>query len=284
MNHLTINDNDHDNNNECVVELNNQPINQRVTPATLQSLSINTYNVVDTVEEQNLIYKRHIDYLTTVIKNANIQDVDLEIPTSITNGWGSTTTDTLKQWIIQLTKSSFIAETVREIYQKRLNKILVYVLILTTFNTMISGISSALLAADITNIWVIFGFNVVILVVSSATAFLTGYVRIHKWDDFVRALTSFIERVDSLLGVVNSQSLLPFTVREDATEFIKTNNDVLIKILQEAPQISTGDYVSASTKFDSFIQRTDNNNKQFRFDMKYNKSLLKSAFNEQVDH
>jgi hypothetical protein len=217
--------------------------------------------------------KKKKDYVSIEIADKEVQSVPIEsidpsTGSKIYNNWTNKNIKTVRNWKTSISKASFIYEIVLEKYKKRVDNILLWAFILSTIATIISAITSALLTIDDTSYkWIAFGFNVALFVINGATTVLNGAIKIYKWDELVTSLSNFIEKMDLFYANISSELVLPDTLRQDAVEFIKKEDQAYLTIMQQSPKIYASDTKMANNMYEEFIK---DNSMNFKYAQRYN--------------
>lgn len=186
---------------------------------------------------------------------------------TINNNWTENNINTLRTWKSSLSKASFIYQTVLENGKKKLNKVLLASLIMSTISTIISGISTmALTVNDPKYSLIALIINIIIFVISAITSFLSGSIKIYKLDESVTAYTGYINKIDQIYSSIASQLVLPDTLREDAVTYIKQYNDLYLDLIKNSPDIDSSSYQNANKLYAKFLENDDVN---FKLSQKY---------------
>ncbi len=194
--------------------------------------------------------------------------------TKITNNWTPRNTQTLRAWKTSLAKASFIYEYVLEGDKNRLNRILIYSLIISTISTVISGISTIALTvgddkpAYKTTALVI---NALLILLGALTTALTGAIKIYKLDDIVASITSYIVKIDQIYSEISNQLVLPDALREDAITFIKKESENYLNLIKQSPDIESSKEHAAVKKYNEFLEDEKLN---FKLAQKYNNDSI----------
>ena len=101
--------------------------------------------------------------------------------------------------------------------------------------------------------WVVFGISIVISVLGAIASLISYIIKLREWSTKIPLLLQTIKNLDGLYVIINTQSMLPFEVREDSNSFITKNNIELNRILQLCPNISAEDYKMANEIYESEI-------------------------------
>lgn len=170
------------------------------------------------------------------------------------NNWTFDNKTTLSNWIIELSKASFIYQYVKEIKKAKVNRLSAVAFILTVAAGLASGLASILLPinGDLFKTLAL-AFSIAALVTNAGSAILSGIIsKIYKLDDLVDEYTKYIERIDNLYAdfeAVNNKA--PF-LREDATTFINRESIRYTVLTQKAPSVDEALYLEVLDKFQQF--------------------------------
>ena len=224
-----------------------------------------------------------------IIKTA----MDTITPTLITpahfNNWSPANTDVLRTWKISLAKTSFIYQYVLDSTKNKLDKLLIFALILSVISTIFSGISTISLTVN-TKITIITNnsttemsmnnqsyktlalvINIILFVFTALISLSNGIIKIYKYDETVAQISSYIERLDQIYSVIANELILPDILREDAVTFIKRENDNYLKLLQQSPNIDKTMEHNAILKYNVYLVDNGNN---FNISQKYNNDAM----------
>jgi hypothetical protein len=152
-----------------------------------------------------------VDYLLGVIRDHGIE-IDpkyAEHPPEIINEWSDDNVALLNTWEHQTTKSLFVYEYVLEKYRTKLNKWLTLSLLCTSISALLAGVSAALSAVG-TYMWVVFAFNITILLVSGVGSFISGYINMNGWPDLVTTVAGYCQKLNIFLCNVKSKAILRY--------------------------------------------------------------------------
>jgi hypothetical protein len=210
---------------------------------------------VAVLTSKNVKLMEQIDYLLGVIHEHGLvvdPKYSKQIP-EIINNWSDDNIALLNAWDEQTTKSLFIYEYILEKYRRKLNIWLTLTLICTSISALLAGVSSALSAVG-TYMWVVFAFNVAILLVSIIGSFVNGYINMEGWPDLVTVISNYCEKLNSFLYTVKSIAILPLTLRQKGDDFIVKENSTYTNLIQTPPQISLSDYLEASNQFNTITK------------------------------
>lgn len=261
-------DDDHDdhNNIDYIDNHNNNDDHNNDVVSITASTNIVNNNIVN--DENN--DKIGNGYTTNGVNNQTYIDIELDDDTKLTplnsprlsdsdtqthNGWTNSNIETVRNWKSILSKTTFVYEVVIEKYKKRINYTLTIALILGTLATIITAISSALLAVDDKNyVWAAFSLNVVVFVLTGSVSIFNGILQITGWQDFVNELTKFVEKMDILYAKISNELVLPAKLRTNAVDFIKTENVEYLNIMMQSPDIRPSDYQYASKKYKKHVE------------------------------
>ena len=125
-------------------------------------------------------------------------------PSPPVNGWDVETEATVRKWQKDIEKSSFIYGELLLNNDTYMQRVLVITLLLSVVGTLLSSINVALGALAIENSvmgfnvkWVVFAFNIVMAIASAIVLGGNGFMKIRNWDNNVKNLTKFVQRLDS---------------------------------------------------------------------------------------
>ena len=173
---------------------------------------------------------------------------------NIYNNWTESNVQTLRDWKTSTYKASFIFETILEKYRVKINKFLLWSLICSTISTILSAISSTVLAVNNTLVWVSLGFNIGIFILNGIVTILNGGLEIYKWNEKVEHISKHIEKLDNFYSEISSELVLPDNLRLDAINFIKKYDTMYVNIMRQRPDISTSEYIDSNKKYSEFIK------------------------------
>ena len=167
------------------------------------------------------------------------------------NEWTEDITNTIVKWKDDIAKNSFIYGELLERKVFSMQGILIFTLILSIFMTILSSISVALTSLNISiNFqWVIFSFNVIILVASGVITGLNGAIKVFSIDDDIKIFTRIIEKLDTLWFVFETELNKPSKDRQNAKDFITKVDGDYMHLMQICPHVSVNDYVRANKSY-----------------------------------
>ena len=173
------------------------------------------------------------------------------------NNWDKNNKHTLSTWKSNLIKSSYISQIVLDKTRSKLNIFLLIAFIINTLSTTLSGISALSFLTTIqdseTYKFLNFSISVVMIIFNGMNTVITSVIKLYNFDATVQSLTSYIQRIDNLLGTIASVMILEDKLKPDAIDFITKYQDSYTSIIQNAPDISVSDYKSALASYNSFI-------------------------------
>lgn len=173
------------------------------------------------------------------------------------NNWTKINSDTVHNWKRKIAKSSFVYDYIKEKVTNVLQSVMVWTLILSSLQTVMSAVSSSILGINPDNkdlIWVSFGINAFLFVTNGISTFLLGAIKIYKWDETVTALSTHITKIDQFYSIVSAEMVKPDKLRHDASEFITKHDDMYLQLMQQSPSVKTSDVVKASEEYNKFIE------------------------------
>jgi len=92
-------------------------------------------------------------------------------------------------------------------------------------------------------------------------------MQIYKLNETVTSYTLYIERLDQMYSTIANQLTLPPKIREDAFTFIKSQNEIYLKLIKESPEIPSGDSKTALASYHKYLEDENTN-------MKFSSSYL----------
>ena len=178
---------------------------------------------------------------------------------SIYNDWTEDNYETVKRWQKHSARMSDIYDAILEKYKTRVGMVVIFGLIFSSLATLVAGISSALLAMNqVQYIWIIFGFNIAILVLVFLTTILSGLIAITKWDSYIMDLTKHVERLQNFYIRVTNQINLPKKCRVQAESFIQIVGMDYQYVNMIAPDLFSSDLLNANKKYETFLRKKNN--------------------------
>lgn len=194
--------------------------------------------------------------------NDNINVVDPDNPTvyvdnngvQIYNNWTDGNIATVRTWKLNLFKSVFIYSYVLEKYKKILNSTLTIAMILGYVNSIVNGVSTALLAIGKNYVWVTFGLSIATLTISTIITILNSLLQIRGWSGIVSEYSVFVDKINSFYSLISNLLILPNKIKTDAITFIKDQNKTYLDIMMKSPSLQPSDYTKANNKFVQYIK------------------------------
>ena len=167
----------------------------------------------------------------------------------VVNDWTKKNIKTICKWKDDIAKNSFIYGQLLDRKEYYLFTFSILTLVLATFMTIISGISVAVGALEIDTRWIVFSFNIIILISSGIITSLNGIVKLFSWEDEIKVLTKIIEKLDNQWFVFETELSISPEQRQNAKEFIKRADGDYMKLMQNCPHISVDDYVKCNKSY-----------------------------------
>lgn len=228
-NNNIIHNNDINENNDNIVNDNTINVNE---------YNDDTINNVDNNVNNN--YDNNVDN--------NVNNIDDITPL---HHWTEPNVQTLRSYKISLARSSYIYRYVLDKKKSALNKILVASLLASTFNTLISGLSTMALTID-NKYYVYFSLatNVALFILSAMIAIVNGAIKIYKLDDLVGTYSTYIEKIDQMFSIVSNQLVLPPLLREDAIDFIRRESKNYLELMKSSPNLDASDEEQAARSYE----------------------------------
>lgn len=150
--------------------------------------------------------------------------------------------DTFKNTI---KNSSIVYGKRMERNDRNLQRVLVLSLVFSSLLTLGSGIAVALGAITSVNTWVIFGFNISLLIFSAILLVVGGLNQVYGWDTKVDKLATFVEKLNSFWLLLDTEIKLSAENRFNAKIFLARVTGQYTGLLSECENISKEEYDSA---------------------------------------
>ena len=238
-----------------------EPVTNKLTDVKLREL----HNVKPSVRYKKTKTKK--DPVTTastvpVIVNSNVAlppdvaiDIDLGVNGQVSNNWTEPNKKTLRDWKASLAKATFIYQYILEGAKKKLNRILVIVMLIGGLSTILSGVSAMVLLNDTPE------YKRAALVVSAITfvlgvliTMLTSAIKIYKIDDTVSSSSTYIEKIDQIQSEISNTLVLPDALKEDAIDFITRENKDYLNLIKQSPDIDLSTEQEALLQYNQYLQ------------------------------
>lgn len=200
--------------------------------------------------------RREINDVQPPEDNTMIDSVDGH---RVHNNWTSSNINTVNKWKREIKEASFIYEFVKDKNNAVYQKILIWMLVFNTINTVVTAVQGAILSADPENpkaVWVGFCLSVFLFIVGGTNTILAGAVSIYKWDKIVNNLSTHISKLDGFYAAVSHELNLSDRLRKNANDFITKNSEAYLHITQNCPDIKNIDYIEAEEKFKTVNDNT----------------------------
>lgn len=187
---------------------------------------------------------------------SNATDTESSVDSRYVNNWTDTNTNTLRTWKSSLRQALYVYKEVSGNLNKKLVRYRITNLIIGIFTTLIQSISTYALAnfADLNNIYIALTISIITIIISAVTNFINGLMQIYKLNETVTAYTLYVERLDHLYSTIANQLTLPSKIREDAFTFIKSQNEIYLKLIKESPEIPSSDYKLAQESYRKYLK------------------------------
>ena len=192
------------------------------------------------MDNQNLENEEEVNVNTDVNENTHTLTI---------NGWDEQTVQTVRQWQNDLEESSFIYGERLEYNEKFMNIYLIIPLIATSLITVFAGVTISLNAQKVVSHWIPFSFEIIILLGAGTASVCTSLIKILGIEDNIKKLTKYIERLDFQWAIFETELSIPATQRLSGPEFLRKENGNYMHITQQAPHISTSDYLCAKQTY-----------------------------------
>ena len=181
------------------------------------------------------------------------------IPQVIHN-WSTKNEAVVKQWKVATVKLSFIYDTLLELNKTTLENLSIAGLCISAISTLFSV--SQFGVEDHTMIAII--FKILLVASTASVTIISGISRIKAYDKTSQELSTYIQKIDSFIGRIRSQLLLPHVIREDAIEFIRKENKDYTELMINTPSICPSALKEANQKYVEFIGDNTKNIKQLQ--------------------
>jgi hypothetical protein len=217
-------------------------------------IDIEDNDEIAVLTSKNVELMSQVNYLLEVVHKNGIEiNPKYAEYNAVINEWSSDNIALLTAWDEQTTKSLFIYEYILEKYRTKLNKWLIMTLVCTSISALLAGVSSALSAVG-TYMWIVFAFNIAIVMVSVIGSFVNGYISMEGWPDLVTTISGYSEKLNSFLCIIKTEAILPLTLRQKGNDFVVKENSIYTDLMQKSPQIDLSDYLEASDKFNTITK------------------------------
>jgi hypothetical protein len=195
-----------------------------------------------------------------------------DIPTPIINNWTPQNEATLNNWKNLLAEALFVYNYVYTQQQAKLNRLLVVILFLTTFSTILSGVSTTALTVNYRNITfltisdqdpsykiVALTFNCVLIAISGISAILTGIIHIYKYNDSISSILAYSAKIEYNYALICNQLLLPVNLRTDAVTFISKESENYLTLTEQSPILTDSEQKEATKKYAAYLKNEEVN-------------------------
>jgi hypothetical protein len=168
------------------------------------------------------------------------------------NAWDDTSIATIKRWIDNIEKASFVYNDVLKNSEKNTTIVSYITLLITSSIALLSTLAVAFGTINVQ--WVVFAFNITILIISYVNSITAGVSKINGWHHTEKQYTKHIERLNALWFVLQSELDIPVAERINASDFIKRMYGQHT-LLMQGPDIDDTKYMNATNKFKN-VQKT----------------------------
>ena len=198
-----------------------------------------------------------VDHVQNSVQNSMQNSVrgsdhsDISIKNSdeniVINGWTQENEETVKKWQTDIEKSAFVYGEILLNNSKNMERVLVLTLVISTLMTLLSALAVTLGPLDFK--WVVLAFDIVILFGSSIVAVMSGLIKIYGWDETIKKLTRFVQKLDSNWFVFETELSMAPVHRTNADDFLQRADGQYMYLMQQCPPISGEDYSEANRKY-----------------------------------
>ena len=233
---------------ECAIPMYNRH-NNDLSMERMAVPAMYNHNKVNKVNHNHNQVNQNNDQNNDQNNQSNSNNQNQDITEQIVNDWDKNSYNTIVRWRDDISKSSFIYGQLLDRNEFKVRIVLIFTLILSTFMTILSGISVALSSLDIDMKWVIFSFNIITLISAGAVTTMNGIIKIIGWDTAIKELTKTIEKLDNQWFVFETELNIPAEQRQNAKDFIKRADGDYMHLMQTCPHVSIDDYVEANISY-----------------------------------
>jgi len=170
----------------------------------------------------------------------------MEEPIDI-NDWTEDNVNTVVKWQTDIEKTSFVYTEILDRANQHIERILVLTLFISTISTLIGSLSVTLGALDYK--WIVMAFDIVILIGSAIITFTGGLIKIKGWENTVKTLRKFVEKLDNSWFIFETELSIPPDQRTNAKQFISRMDGEYMYLMQQCPPISGDEYVKATQTY-----------------------------------
>jgi len=255
--------------NENISDFNNKKINEQTILINKNDSNINvsTNNEKNDIDEIN-IKPILLNNSESSINNVEANDIFTTMDDNkiVYNNWTENNINTVRTWKRYLFKYVFIYNYVSEKYKSIVNNSLIFAIILGYLNSIINGISTALLSSGKNYIWLNLGLSISTLVLSTLITIINSVLQIKGWSKLISSYSVFIDKIEKLYTILSNLLTLPNKLKTDAVKFIEKHNKQYLDTLIHSPNILPSDYIIANKKY---IDHIKNQSVNFIVEQKY---------------
>lgn len=168
-------------------------------------------------------------------------------PNVIINNWTYNNEKTVRNWIIALSKLSFIVNYVYEQNKKKYNIYLIISLIITSITTLLSSINFGTTTVGKFDLnWLIDLVLTINTFLGTLSLIILGIIKIMDYPTITTQLASYYKSIDTFCNDMKTCLLLNPSLRLDAVTFITTHNKTYKSLIENVPEMSNNDIIKAS--------------------------------------
>lgn len=172
----------------------------------------------------------------------------------ITNSWTEQNTRIVRIWKETLHKTSFTYRYVYELYKKRLNRIMIGIIIINAIATIFNGLSTISLTTDnVIYKYIALALNAATFLMAGLSTILPAIAKIYKYDEYISSLMAYNAKLDAKYSQYAGLLMLPNKMREYAYDFIKAENDSFVELIRQNPEIDPDNQDKALSKYKTYL-------------------------------
>ena len=209
------------------------------------------------------------------------------------NGWIEQNEKTVSGWMEDLEENSFIYGEKLEENEDKLKRSLNIVMIIAATMALITTVTGVLIIFLDTPTtttsettppttsnealilkWSVFTLNLIVAIGSYIITITQGLLKNNNVENTIKTLSKYIQKTDSLYAVFRTELSMTPNERQNASDFIKRQDGNYMNLLQEAPNMSTQDIISAKEAYMEKLKKYYIFEKRMEKEMKELKELI----------
>ena len=185
--------------------------------------------------------------------NDNVLGQDPSQP--VINNWTKEHTQVLINWKRTLVRLGFMCQYAMDTNKKILNILQLLALLFSSASTLISAVSSTILSVNDNSGYQMTGMilSVIVCTFGCIISTLNAIIKLFNLSQNVEHYASYIAKIDELYAIINSELLLPPSLRTDANNFIPKENQAFTSLISQCPDMNYIIHKRASSKYKKFI-------------------------------